>query len=147
MTRREGGCTLIVKHSSIHGHGCYAGEPIPAGAFIVEYKGTLIPAEEAYRLEQDTTRTGIYTFWVGDEWAIDGLVEGNTARYINHCCTPNCDYRVEGRRILIYADRDIATGEELTIDYSYSAEGEKVPCRCGSFACRGCINSTGDAGD
>ncbi|MBS1238922.1 MAG: hypothetical protein H6R38_240, partial [Deltaproteobacteria bacterium] len=73
MTRREGGCTLIVKHSSIHGHGCYAGEPIPAGAFIVEYKGTLIPAEEAYRLEQDTTRTGIYTFWVGDEWAIDGL--------------------------------------------------------------------------
>ncbi|MCU0603054.1 MAG: SET domain-containing protein-lysine N-methyltransferase [Desulfobacterales bacterium] len=147
MTIRDGGYRLIVKHSEIHGHGCYAGEPIPAGAFIVEYKGNLVPAEEAYRLEQDATRTGIYTFWVGDEWAIDGWVEENTARYINHCCTPNCGYRVEGRRILIYADRDIAGGEELTIDYSYGAEGEKVPCRCGSPECRGCINAVGDAGD
>jgi uncharacterized protein len=147
MTIRDGGYRLIVKQSEIHGHGCYAGEPIPAGAFIVEYKGNLVPAEEAYRLEQDATRTGIYTFWVGDEWAIDGWVEENTARYINHCCTPNCGYRVEGRRILIYADRDIAGGEELTIDYSYGAEGEKVPCRCGSPECRGCINAVGDAGD
>ena len=147
MTIRDGGYRLIVKHSEIHGHGCYAGEPIPAGALIVEYKGNLVPAEEAYRLEQDATRTGIYTFWVGDEWAIDGWVEENTARYINHCCTPNCGYRVEGRRILIYADRDIAGGEELTIDYSYGAEGEKVPCRCGSPECRGCINAVGDAGD
>ena len=147
MTIRDGGYRLIVKHSEIHGHGCYAGEPIPAGAFIVEYKGNLVPAEEAYRLEQDATRTGIYTFWVGDEWAIDGWVEENTARYINHCCTPNCGYRVEGRRILIYADRDIASGEELSIDYSYGAEGEKVPCRCGSPECRGCINAVGDAGD
>ena len=113
MTIRDGGYRLIVKHSEIHGHGCYAGEPIPAGAFIVEYKGNLVPAEEAYRLEQDATRTGIYTFWVGDEWAIDGWVEENTARYINHCCTPNCGYRVEGRRILIYADRDIAGGVGL----------------------------------
>jgi SET domain-containing protein len=48
---------------------------------------------------------------------------------------------------LIYADRDIAGGEELTIDYSYGAEGEKVPCRCGSPECRGCINAVGDAGD
>lgn len=147
MTLGERGRRLIVTHSTIHGHGCYAGEPIPAGAFIVEYKGKLIPAEEAYRLEQDMTRTGIYTFWVGDEWAIDGLVEENTARYINHSCTPNCDYRVEGRRVLIYAGRDIASGEELTYDYSYSAEGEKVPCNCGSPGCRGCINSTADAGE
>jgi histone-lysine N-methyltransferase SETD1 len=147
MTRREPGRRLIVTHSSIHGHGCYAGEPIPAGAFIVEYVGNLIPAEEAYRLEQDATRTGIYTFWVSDEWAIDGFDEGNTARYINHSCTPNCDYRVEGRRVLIYAGRDIAVGEELTYDYSFSAEGEKVPCSCGSPGCRGRINSMeGDGG-
>jgi SET domain-containing protein len=103
--------------------------------------GDLIPAEEAFRREQDATRTGIYTFWVSDEWAIDGYVEGNIARYINHSCTPNCDYRIEGLRVLIYADRDIAVSEELTIDYSYSSEGEKVPCCCGSPKCRGCVNS------
>lgn len=146
MKLREPGRALCVRHSSIHGRGCYAGELIPAGAFIVEYKGRLVPAEEAFRLEQDATRTGIYTFWVDDDWAIDGVDEGNTARFINHCCTPNCSYRIEGHRVLIYADREIAEGEELTIDYSYGADGEKVPCRCGSPACRGCINCVEDAG-
>ena len=145
MTNRNGGYTLVVKHSGIHGQGCYAGEFIPAGAFIVEYKGDLIPAEEAYRREQDTSRSGIYTFWTGDEWAIDAYAEGNAARFINHSCAPNCDYRIEGRRVLIYAGRDIASGEELTYDYSYSAQGEKVPCRCGSPECRGRINALDDA--
>jgi SET domain-containing protein len=140
------GCTLVVKRSSIHGYGCYAGAPIPAGAFIVEYKGELIPAKEAYRREQDATRPGIYTFWVADEWAIDGLLEGNVARFINHSCTPNCQYRIQGLRVMIYAGRDIAADEELTFDYRYSAEGEKVACSCGSPGCRGCINAVDDDG-
>jgi SET domain-containing protein len=132
---------LVVKNSSIHGHGCYAGESIPAGSFVVEYTGELIPAEEAFRREADPGREGIYTFWTGNEWAIDGLSEDNTARYINHSCTPNCEYRIADRRVLIYSERDIARGEELTIDYSYAADGERVPCRCGSEQCRGCINA------
>lgn len=132
---------LCVKPSAIHSCGCYALAPIPAGAFIVEYTGELIPAEEAYRREQDPGRGGIYTFWTGDEWAIDGIGEENIARFINHSCTPNCDYRIEGCRVFIHAARDIAAGEELTIDYSFSPEGEKVPCRCGSPQCRGTINA------
>ena len=135
---------LIVKNSSIHGRGCYAGEFIPAGAFVIEYTGELIPAEEAYRREADPGRPGIFTFWTGDDWAIDGYTEGNTARHINHACTPNCDYRIEDRRVLIYSGRDIARGEELTIDYSFAADGERIPCRCGSDQCRGCINAAGD---
>ncbi len=132
---------LIVKNSGIHGHGCYAGGFIPADSFIIEYTGELIPAEEAYRREEDSARPGIYTFWTGNDWAIDGLVGGSSARYINHSCTPNCEYRIQDGRVLIYSGRDIAAGEELTIDYSYSAEGEKIPCRCGSAECRGCINA------
>jgi SET domain-containing protein len=132
---------LIVKNSGIHGHGCYAGEPIPADAFIIEYAGERIPAEEAYRREEDPARPGIYTFWIGDDWAIDGLVDGNSARYINHSCTPNCEYRIESGRVLIFSGREISRGEELTIDYSYAADGEKIPCCCGSTECRGCINA------
>ena len=132
---------LVVKESAIHGKGCYAGGFIPAGAFIIEYVGELIPAEEAYRREQDATRSGIYTFWTDDEWAIDGYREDNTARFINHSCTPNCDYRIEGQRVLIYAACDIAAGEELSIDYSYGADGEIVPCACGAPGCRGRINA------
>jgi SET domain-containing protein len=132
---------LVVRESAIHGKGCYAQEFIPAGAFIVEYVGELIPAEEAYRREQDPTRSGIYTFWTSDEWAIDGYREENTARFINHSCAPNCDYRIEGRRVLIFAAQDIAPGEELSIDYSYAPDGEIVPCGCGAPSCRGRINS------
>ena len=136
---------LIVKESGIHGRGCYAAEFIPAGAFVVEYTGELIPAEEAYRREADPGRPGIFTFWTGDDWAIDGHSGGNSARLINHSCTPNCDYRIEGRRVLIYAGRDIARGEELTIDYSFAADGERVPCCCGSDRCRGCINAADES--
>ena len=35
-------------------------------------------------------------------------------------------------------------GEELTIDYSFSPEGERISCCCGSPGCRGQINSAGD---
>jgi SET domain-containing protein len=132
---------LVVRESPIHGKGCYAAMPICGGDFIIEYAGELIPAEEAYRREQDPTRRGIYTFWTGDEWVIDGYREGNAARFINHSCDPNCDYRIEGRRVLIYALRDIAAGEELSIDYSFGADGEIVPCACGASDCRGRINA------
>lgn len=132
---------LEVRESPIHGKGCYAREPIPEGAFIIEYTGELISAEEAYRRENDSTRSGIYTFWTGDEWAIDGYREGNAARFINHSCAPNCDYRIEGRRVLIHAARAIAAGEELSIDYSFGADGEIVPCVCGAPDCRGRINA------
>jgi SET domain-containing protein len=45
---------------------------------------------------------------------------------------------------LIHAAQDIAEGEELTIDYSFSPEGERISCCCGSPGCRGQINSAGD---
>lgn len=135
---------LVPGNSAIHGRGCYTGEPIPTGAFIIEYTGDWVSAEEAYRREADPDRPGIYTFWTGDEGAIDGLHGGNAARFINHCCTPNCDYRIENRRVFIHAARPIAAGEELFIDYSFSPEGERVPCRCGSPECRGQINAPED---
>ena len=137
-------CRLVVKCSAIHGQGCYAGEPIAAGALVAEYLGEVICAEEAYRREQDPARPGIYTFWTGETQAIDGLFGGNASRFINHCCTPTCDYRIEDGRVFIHAARDLAAGEELTIDYSFAAEGERVPCRCGVPACRGRINAIPD---
>jgi hypothetical protein len=135
---------LTLRHSAIHGRGCHAAEPIPAGAFIIEYTGERISAEEAYRREADPTRPGIYTFWYGDEGAIDGLQGGNAARFINHSCTPNCDYCIQDRRVFIHAARAIAAGEELYIDYSFSPEGDRIPCHCGSPDCRGQINASAE---
>jgi SET domain-containing protein len=132
---------LYVRDSRIHSLGCYTSKVIPAGMFVVAYKGDLISAEEAYKREADSTRPGIYTFWINDDLAIDALEKGNIAKYINHSCDPNCHYCFKGNQILIYASRDIDTNEELTIDYSYGADGEKIGCACGALKCRGVINS------
>jgi SET domain-containing protein len=36
--------------------------------------------------------------------------------------------------------RNIRKGEELTVDYHFAKNIEKVPCRCGAPNCRGTIN-------
>jgi uncharacterized protein len=67
-------------------------------------------------------------------------VNGSGAQYINHCCEPNLAARIVRGHILYLAVRDIRAGEELTVDYHFDADVEKVPCACGSLKCRGTIN-------
>lgn len=69
-------------------------------------------------------------------------------RYVNHSCQPNCglievevewdDDQPGGNELLLEALSEIATGEQLTIDYAWPAE-VAVRCRCGSPDCRGWI--------
>lgn len=67
--------------------------------------------------------------------------------YLNHCCDPNCELvwvKVKNRkgkksiRVLVEAIRDIAPGEQVTIDYAWPVEAA-IPCGCGSPECRGWI--------
>jgi SET domain-containing protein len=58
---------------------------------------------------------------------------GNVARFINHCCTPNCSAKiiqVQGeKKIVIYADRFIAAGEEITygiLPPTYETNGQII---------------------
>lgn len=57
---------------------------------------------------------------------------------------PNCYAKVitvEGaKKIVIYSKRDIAPGEEITYDYKFPLEDEKIPCLCGAAKCRGFLN-------
>ncbi len=93
------------------GKGLYAKRPIAKDEFILEYTGTLIPTKVA-----DTLNTR-YLFDLENGTTIDGSPMSNTARWINHSCDPNCDAYNEDDRIMIYAARDIESGEELTFDY------------------------------
>lgn len=57
------------------------------------------------------------------------------AKYLNHCCEPNCAMTVAGCEVAI---RDIEPGEELTVDYGpFLGEGEGFACACASPGCRG----------
>ena len=129
---------LILKKSSIHGGGMFAVEPIKEGQKIVEYKGEKILSKEGdRRSEIDDKLT--YIFVLNDEYDIDGSVNGNEARLVNHSCDPNAYADIIDAVIWIIADRDIAKGGEITYDYSFDAD-DLEECCCGSEKCRGHIN-------
>lgn len=67
---------------------------------------------------------------------IDGNVNGNRTKYINHCCDPNSDALVKNGTLIIYALREIAPGEEITVDYLNSFEHDHSVCQCGTPSCR-----------
>ena len=82
----------------------------------------------------------MFIFTLSNKWDVDGNVPWNTARLLNHSCDPNCQTWIEGRRIFVYANRDIEEGEELTFDYGFDIENfEDHPCLCGSQQCVGYI--------
>ncbi|HET7591769.1 MAG TPA: SET domain-containing protein-lysine N-methyltransferase, partial [Rhodanobacteraceae bacterium] len=86
MTRR-----LIVRRSPIHGNGVYAAVDIPAHTVLIQYKGRLLTHAQADRLYDDGADTGhTFLFTLNDKYIVDANVGGNSARWINHSCAPNC---------------------------------------------------------
>jgi histone-lysine N-methyltransferase SETD1 len=75
---------------------------------------------------------------------VDATKCGNLARFINHCCEPNCYAKVikiDGQnKIVIYSKQPIGIGEEITYDYKFPIEDEKIRCLCGAKGCRKYLN-------
>jgi Proteins containing SET domain len=70
---------------------------------------------------------------------IDAKFGGNSSRWINHSCNPNCYADERDGRIFITALRNIQAGEELNYDYGLIIEERytkklkaEYPCWCGS---------------
>ena len=137
---------ISARQSSIHGRGVFALKSIVKGTRIIEYKGTLITDKEAdrrySRMHENSPHTMLFSLDGG--WVIDATRRGNSARWINHSCAPNCEIEEEGRRVFIEAARNIRAGEELTYDYNLQI-GEKHTkkakrehaCFCKARRCRG----------
>ncbi|MCU0788850.1 MAG: SET domain-containing protein-lysine N-methyltransferase [Verrucomicrobia bacterium] len=125
--------------SKIHGMGAYARKLIPRETDIIEYVGEKIDKEESERRCEADNR---YIFIVDEEHDIDGNVDWNLARWINHSCEANCETIDYEGRIWVSSIRDIQPGEELTFNYCYDIDDYKAhPCRCGSKKCVGFIVS------
>jgi uncharacterized protein len=142
---------FVVRNSPIHGTGVFATRDIAAEEEIVEYAGRRItPAQADAEYPDDDGHTFLYV--LNDQYLIDGGVDGNDSRWINHSCDPNCevwliesdDGNPKHDRLVIQAMRPIRAGEELTYDYGIPADEpltEEVrarwACRCGAPNCRG----------
>ncbi len=133
---------ITARRSSVHGKGLFALRPIAAGERLIEYTGELTSWRRATaRQRADAGHT--FVFGLSDGRVIDGSRGGNSARYLNHACAPNCEAIEPDDRVFIHALVDIAPGSELFIDYALAIDGEPTDeirllyaCRCGSAACR-----------
>jgi SET domain-containing protein len=150
MTRR-----IAAHRSPIHGNGVFAVEALAKGEEIIQYKGKLLSNDEADDMYGDGGETGhTFLFTLNDDYIIDGSQQGNTARWINHSCAPNCRALVEESangnprkdKVVIETLRRIKPGEELTYDYGivldvrHTARLKKLwKCLCGSPDCIGTL--------
>lgn len=143
---RLGRRRFLVRRSLIHGRGVFARVALAKGELICEYKGQRVPSDVAIgrppRDVAEPERT--FFFDLGNGFVIDGAVEGNRARWINHSCAPNREPEMDGCRILIRACRKISAGKELSIDYALVGDGKSsgalrahYACHCGAKQCRG----------
>jgi uncharacterized protein len=137
---------IIVRRSKIHGRGVFAASFIPKGTRIIEYKGRRMPEKEADEKYGDDKSPHTFLFLLDNAIVIDANYNGNSARWINHSCKPNCEANEEEGRMYIDALRDIRTGEELSYDYNLVLEERHTPaqkklhaCYCGQRKCRGTI--------
>ena len=147
-TAKPTGRRIQVRRSGVHGKGVFATQPIAKGETIIEYTGNIITWKEAQRRHPHDPNDPNHTFYfhIDDKRVIDGKDGGNSAKWINHACSPNAeaDQDDEAGRVFIKALRNIKVGEELNYDYGLVLEGRHTPavkkeyeCRCGSRKCRG----------
>ena len=71
----------------------------------------------------------MYFMKVGQK-IVDGNIEKNTERFINHSCNPNCildvTRKISGKsHACIFAAKNIKKGAELTFDYKWNSRDVK----------------------
>nr|XP_034961735.1 histone-lysine N-methyltransferase, H3 lysine-36 specific isoform X5 [Zootoca vivipara] len=127
------------------GWGLQAKRDIKKGEFVNEYVGELIDEEECrarIRYAQEHDITNFYMLTLDKDRIIDAGPKGNYARFMNHCCQPNCEtqkWSVNGdTRVGLFALINIKAGTELTFNYNLECLGNgKTVCKCGAPNCSG----------
>ncbi|XP_078241689.1 histone-lysine N-methyltransferase, H3 lysine-36 specific isoform X3 [Pogona vitticeps] len=127
------------------GWGLQAKRDIKKGEFVNEYVGELIDEEECrarIRHAQEHDITNFYMLTLDKDRIIDAGPKGNYARFMNHCCQPNCEtqkWSVNGdTRVGLFALTNIKAGTELTFNYNLECLGNgKTVCKCGAPNCSG----------
>lgn len=124
-----------VKPSAIDGHGVFAAEAIPKRLKIGEIRGESISVAEARIRATRVERIMIVE--LSEKKAIDFSKSTDPMRFTNHSCQANARLCIRQGRVEFYAVRDIAPGDEITVDYGESHHEGKLRCRCGAPGCVG----------
>lgn len=143
------------------GFGVRAMQNISRGQFIDIYLGELLTDKELGKresaAEEDTPSYAMsLDMFITDEKAafqVDGANFGSLTRFVNHSCEPNtktipvvlADDTKHIYHVAFFAIKDIAKGNEITIDYNpdlkdqvseETLDSEIVQCKCKTPSCR-----------
>jgi SET domain-containing protein len=129
---------LAPGRSAIHGVGVIAAVPIARGEKLMEFGGLPITAAD---IDTDLYRTR--SLWTVGEDAYLGLLESDPEpsldENLNHSC--NANSWLDGE-VVLTAMRDIAAGEEITLDqgtWNFDEDEyvwDQDACSCGAADCR-----------
>jgi len=142
---------MSAMRSHIHGWGLFTKSKIKKDGMIIEYMGEAVRQCIADKRERSYEMSGIgscYMFRLDLKRIVDATRIGCMARFMNHCCSPNAYAKVitvfqergPEKKIVIFALRSIAAGEEITYDYKFPVEDGSLRCTCGAPNCIGRMN-------
>lgn len=139
---------IQTRRSGVHGKGVFALNDLAEGETLIEYVGEIISWKEALRRHPHDPKDPNHTFYfhMDEDHVIDAKHGGNSSRWINHSCKPNCEADENDGRVFIKALRNIKAGEELFYDYGLIIDAKytkklkaEYPCWCGAKNCRGTL--------
>lgn len=109
---------LEIRITPRRGRGVFSARPLPEGFLIEEAPVIVMPEKDRTLLDQTLLHDYIFEWHAGGEKGCC-MALGYVPVY-NHDSPSNCEYVMdyETNTIRIYAVRDIAAGEELTINYN-----------------------------
>ncbi len=126
-----------VRPSPIHGRGLFARRAIARGEIVAVKGGHVLTRARWAELEP---ALGAAEIQLTDDLVIAPVRANHrdgSMLFTNHSCDPNL--AIQGQIVLV-AMRDVAAGEELTIDWATTDDGDySLECRCGSPRCRGTV--------
>lgn len=133
-TMANGGMKAFVAPTPGKGQGVFAATRLIAGEVILKYSGVPLSQAEIRTINHD------HFVQIDDDLYLgpSGLPDD----YVNHSCDPNTALIHTTNEHLLVALQSIASGEELTFDYSMHMTDEEPigPCCCGTRKCRGMID-------
>ncbi len=122
---------IQIKQTAEKGMGAFAGRDILDGELTTEYIGYHINERD---MKKEYKINSEYIMQIENNHFVNGYKHGNDAICINHDCVPNMRLQmltVNGvKRAAFFATEDIATGRELTFNYSYASSYDITAFAC-----------------
>ncbi len=114
---------LYIASSAINDRGVFTSQDIPKDSLLEICPVIVIPEEEMDLIKHSV----LYNYYF--DWATEnqGAIALGYGSIYNHSYTPNAEYRedYEGRQLMLYAIKDIAAGDEITINYNGDPEDQE----------------------